>query len=93
MSAALPIALECAARLHMMELSKRGGPTDEEIEQVREVGQLITEKGDVLQFGSKQRGMAAHILNKMAFAVAVMSFSPGGVTVFGIKFETGNFRG
>lgn len=42
--------------------------------------------GDVLQFGGK-KGEAARAFNVLAEALALLSFSPGGVTFAGMHFE------
>jgi hypothetical protein len=48
---------------------------------------LLASKGDILQFGSKKKGEAAEIFNRVAEAIAIMSFCPGGVTLFGEHWE------
>jgi len=83
----LPIALEVSVRLQIMEWEQCSGPELEDFERCRWIGQYLAEKGDVLQFGSKKKGEVAKIFNKLAAALAVMAFAPGGVEVFGIHFE------
>lgn len=53
---------------------------------VTHFGQELGERGDVLLFGGK-KGEAAALFNKLAAAVAVMSFCPGGVLVFGTRYQ------
>lgn len=49
--------------------------------------QSLAEKGDVLLFGSKQKGQAGELFNMLAEALAHMAFLPGGVKVFGNHWE------
>jgi len=46
---------------------------------------ILGEHGDVLLFGGKGAGKAATALVE---AIATLSFAPGGVTAFGLHFET-----
>jgi hypothetical protein len=48
---------------------------------------VLAEKGDVLLFGSKQKGQAADLFNRLARAIAVLSFCPGGVHLFGRHWQ------
>ena len=51
-------------------------------------GQLVAEKGDVLQFGSKKKGAAGEAFNALAEGLACLSFAAGGVKFMGMHFET-----
>ncbi len=44
-------------------------------------------KGDTLMYGSKRHGQSALLFGYFAESVALLSFQPGGVTVFGVHFE------
>jgi hypothetical protein len=44
-------------------------------------------KGDTLLFKSDTKGETAGLANRLAHAIAVMSYAPGGITVFGQHFE------
>lgn len=79
MSAAVPLRIEA--------LKQKGGPSDEDLKRAREVGVLLAEKGDVFLFGGGKKGEAADLFNKVAEAVAVLAFCPGGVKLFGSTFE------
>ncbi len=52
-----------------------------------EAGQVIAEKGDIIQFRSKRKGETAAAFNQLARGIAVLAFTPGGVTCFGLHFE------
>jgi hypothetical protein len=84
----LKIALQCAVPLWMLRIQGNGGVTDSDIERVRVFGQVLGEKGDVLMFGSKKKGEAADLFNRLAEAIAVMSFCPGGVKIFGEHWQS-----
>lgn len=51
-----------------------------------ELSNIIASKGDVILYRGKKRGETAAAFNALAEAVAAMSFVPGGVQVFGIRF-------
>jgi hypothetical protein len=82
----LRLSLNVAVMLHVLDLEHRGGPTEAEIDDVREIGRLLAEKGDVLQFGGKP-GEARDVFRQLAWGVAVLAFQPGGVRVFGDHYE------
>lgn len=88
---ALAIMLPFAVRLRIAEYHDRGGPTDADHTRVREFAPVLAERGDVLQFGGK-RGDAADLFNRLADALAVMAFLPGGCKVFGEHFDSSKGR-
>lgn len=63
--------------------------TDADLEEARAAGQVIAEHGDVLQFGGRvgkgQEGAGA-IAAKLARALAVLAYQPGGVSAFGRRW-------
>jgi hypothetical protein len=68
------------------ELRRRGGPDDPDLDQARAFSTDLAARGDVLMFGGK-KGEAAHLFNRLAHALAVLAFAPGGVTIFGHHWE------
>lgn len=78
-------ALAAAIPLWVIEFRKR--PWDEVAEKAKECGQIIAEKGDVLQFKSKTKGETAKAFNALAQGLAALSFCPGGVTFLGDHWE------
>jgi len=52
-----------------------------------EASQYIAEKGDNILFKSKKKGDTAKAFNELAKGVAILSFAPGGVKLFGMHFE------
>ena len=72
----LDATLAAAVPLWIQQYKAKGGPDDRDRERVREMAQLIGEKGDILVF------------NALAEALAVLSFCPGGVKFRGERWET-----
>ena len=84
-SCPLTTSLQVAVPLWQAQL--KTVPMDQLLVKVREAGQLIAENGDKLLYGSKVKGETATLFNKTAEAVAVLSFLPGGITLFGQHWE------
>lgn len=84
----LAIALSAAVPLYIQILKDHGGPSPKDFKRAGKVGELLGEKGDVLLFGGKKKGETAHVFNKVAKAIAIASFVPGGITIFGRTFES-----
>jgi len=82
----LAIAMSAAVPLHIISLKDKGGPTKEDFSALQETSDILGEKGDILLFGSnnkKDKGLCADIFNKTAKAIAILSFVPGGINIFG----------
>jgi hypothetical protein len=87
----LSIALSAAVPLHIIELQAKGGPDAEDLKKATAMSSVLGERGDVLLFGGGKKGKkgeVAEIFNGLARALAVLSFVPGGVTLFGNHWET-----
>lgn len=83
----LSIAMSAAVPLRIMGMYEKGGPDDGDFVRAQKAGQLLGEKGDLLMFKSKKEGETARIFNETAHAIAVLSFCPGGITIFNQHFE------
>ena len=83
----LAIALGAAVPLRVAEYLRQGGPGEDDRERARRFAPVLGAEGDALQFRGKSRGEAAELFNRLADALAVMAFQPGGVTAFGEKWE------
>lgn len=83
----LATMLDAAVPLYIEELHERGGPNDADIDTARSFVPSLTMRGDVLLYGGKP-AEAGDLANRLAFAIAVMSFMPGGITAFGQKWES-----
>jgi hypothetical protein len=81
----LIIALSAAVPRRIAEFKLRGGPTDEDRVRVREVSARLPEKAHVLMHGGGERGEAGALFDELADALAVMAFSPGGISFFGLR--------
>lgn len=84
----LASALAAAVPIHMMNLHQQGGPTDSDMGRLAPLAQALGEHGDILLFGGGKEGDAADLFNQLAFALAVLSYAPGGVKAFGSHWET-----
>lgn len=83
--ALLQAALGAAVPLWVHELQLT--PLADLLARGPELAQVLAEKGDVILYRGKKKGESARAFNALAEAVAVLSFTPGGVTLFGIHFE------
>lgn len=87
-STLLAIALEAAVPLHIADLRRRGGTQPRDLERARHASTLLSEQGDILLYRGQKRGQTAEIFNAVAFALAVMSYQPGGTTCAGSHWES-----
>lgn len=87
----LAITLSAAVPLHIMQLKMRGGPSPTEIQEQEQVLGPILERADsLLLFKGKETkdGEVADAFNKLARGIAILSYCPGGITIFNEHFET-----
>lgn len=89
MDSLLKIALSAAVPLLIQQRIERGGPRQEDFDNLRakNIPKLLGEKADILLFGSKKKGETAYIFNEVADAIAMLSFLPGGIDIFGSHWE------
>jgi hypothetical protein len=73
-----------AVPLQMMALAAKGGPDAADRVAMAGYAQTLAEHGDDLLFGGTHAAGAAADL---ARSVALLSYMPGGVTTFGLRFE------
>jgi len=93
MSDHLSIALSAAVPLHIAELKAKGGPNDEDLKKAVAMSAVLGERADVLMFGAGKKGKkgeVADMFNGTARAIAVLSFMPGGISLFGGHWEAKN---
>jgi hypothetical protein len=81
-------ALAAAVPLFIERLQERGGPSAVELARMHDLSTALGERGDVLIFGGGRKGEQAELFNRTAEALAILSFLPGGVTLFGSHWET-----
>ncbi len=85
----LSIALAMAVPLHVQEWKVKQ-PRQSDYDDIRKrLPKLIGEKGDILLFGGGKKGEVGYIFNEVARAIALLSFLPGGITIFGEHYENG----
>lgn len=81
----LQLLLPEAVRLRVLAIQERSGPNSHDFQRVASLSDLL---GDTPLFSSKKDHTAAHQFNALADALAVLSFFPTGVTLFGVHFQT-----
>ena len=79
--------LQVAVPLHIMRLKEKGGPTQDDMKKAQETSDILGEHGDILLHGGGKKGEAADQFNRTASALAILAFCPGGVELFGQRFE------
>ncbi len=79
--------LSMAVFFQIEAIRERGGPSPEDMKKAQETSDILGERGDVLICGGGKPGEAADQFNRTAHAIAVLSFAPGGVTLFGLTFD------
>ena len=75
----LSLALQIAVPMVVQRLQARGGPTGEDWSRAFALVPGLAARGDVLLHGGGQPGEAAELFNRLAHALAVLSFLPGGL--------------
>ena len=83
----LPDLLKMAVFLQIERLKGKGGPDAGDLKKAQETSDILGEHGDVLISGRGKKGEVADQFNRTAHAFAVLAFVPGGVEVFGSRFE------
>lgn len=84
--ALLQASLGCAVSLWIDKLKSVSWA---ELEQRRaRCAEIIAHHGDNILYRSKKVGETAEAFNALAEAVAILSFVPGGVKVFGLEFKS-----
>lgn len=83
----LPLHLSAEVPLHIAELQEKGGPDAADFLLAQQAGQAIATRGDRLLHRCGKKGETAALISELAFGVVVLSFLPGGITVFGQHWE------
>lgn len=78
--------LQARVPLLMRFYRRKGGPDEKDLERVRGYAKVIGEFGDLILFPDG-KGKDKDLLEKLAEGVAVLSFAPLGVTVFGLHYD------
>jgi hypothetical protein len=69
----------------IIELILQGGPTDFDYKRAREHGRYIAEHGDAIMF--YKIGQSSEAMTRLVEGLAVLSFAPLGVRIFGLWFD------
>lgn len=81
----LSVTLSAAVPLWIERLRRK--PWKYIMERAAFCGQVVAEKGDIIQFKSKKKGETENAFNHLAEGLACLAFAPGGVRAFGLHFE------
>lgn len=87
----LVTSLQAAVPLWILQL--RDVPFEDKQRRAQECAQIVAEKGDVIMFKGGKRGETAAAFNALAEGIAILSFAPGGVTVFGQHWDAETMLG
>ena len=79
--------MRLAVPLHIMRLQEKGGPDSGDMKKAQATSDILGEHGDILLHGGGKKGEVSDQFNRTAHAVAILSFCPGGVNLFGGHFE------
>lgn len=80
--------LDASVSLRIFALQEKGGSTQEDFIRIQSYDQLLGERGNFLWMKSKKKGETAKVANAVADIIAVLSFAPGGLTLFDQHWET-----
>jgi len=83
----LAMLLGVAVPLWITRLLNRDGPRTEDFTRIAGYSDELG-SADAVLCGSKQPGAIASFFNKLAEAMAVLSFCPGGIELFGLHYES-----
>ena len=83
----LLVALSAAVPLWILELKEKGGPTREDWNWLKEAENILTNTGEAILYRTK-KGDTARAFNAVAKAIAILSFVPGGIEIFGSHWES-----
>ena len=66
---------------------RMGGPRGEDYARARSYALLLGEHGDDILFPNTKKGTDTEVMDMLVEAVAVLSFCPGGVSIFGLEYN------
>jgi hypothetical protein len=79
--------LEAMVPLRIHDYLEKGGPSDLDFERIQaEYPQYLGSHGDAVLY--REKGTSGRAITVLVDGLAVLSFCPGGVTIFGLHFET-----
>lgn len=81
----LPDFVAFAVPLRIWDYKAKGGPAQTDFDRCQEYSSQLGAHGDALLFHVK--GQTAAMMDILLDAIAILSFVPGGITIFGCHFE------
>jgi len=78
--------LEMAVPLWVLEYKNKNISSKETQDEIKEIVSFLGEHGDALFF--KQKDLTKDAFNKLAKGIAILSFAPGGVDLFGKHWDS-----
>ena len=79
--------MSVAVFLTIEQIRRRGGPSEADMKKAQETSNILGEHGDILLFGGGKKGECADQFNRVAHAISVLAFVPGGIRIFGMTFD------
>jgi hypothetical protein len=86
----LQLHLDTFVPLRVREILESGGVDSLMFERARGLAIEIGSHGDAILFSVKRK--TSEMMGKLVEAVAVLSFAPGGITIFGLHFDAEELR-
>ena len=83
----LPLFVDAFVPLRIAELEAQGGPTDDDWTRIKGYPADFGPRGEALLY--RVEGETGEMAWKLLDAIAVLAFSPGGITIFGRHYEGG----
>lgn len=81
--------LQVSVPWRILQFQERGGVTAEDFARVATYNDILAgEEGVYLLFRSPKPGVTARMFNLVSDAIAVLSYAPGGITIFDDHYET-----
>ncbi|HLH10281.1 MAG TPA: hypothetical protein VKV77_00185 [Methylovirgula sp.] len=79
----LGIALSAEVPLRIERFRAQGGPDQNDLRRATKFAPILASSGEKFLLDSEEQSESADLLNRLAEAIAVLSFLPGGITAFG----------
>ena len=84
----LKVTLSAAVPLWILKIQNECWTPEYRHERIAICGETVAFKGDIILFRGRKPGETAEAFNRLAEGIALLSFAPGGVTTFGMHFES-----
>jgi hypothetical protein len=81
----LKLSLEIAVPIWIDQL--RNSTFEERAARARRCAEVVGPKGDIILYRSQTKGETTEAFNRLAEGIACAAYQPGGIKVFGLRFE------